>query len=66
MANVRGGLEDSGDLCDPDDPEISLGPRYDLEVSGFLEFARGYRIFRGLDRTGVILRGITWEQVGEW
>lgn len=47
---------------------IPMTPRYlwvHATILRFLEFARGYRIFRGLDRTGVILRGITLEQVDD-
>lgn len=49
------GLEDSEDLCDPDDPRY-LWPRYDLEVS---EFPPRLSDFEGLDRAAVILRRIT-------
>lgn len=55
---MRGGLEDSEDLRDPDDPRY-LWEQYDLEVSGLLGFPGGYRIFTGLlDRTGVIYIGL--------
>lgn len=43
---MRGGSEDSEDLCDPDDPRY-LWPRYDLEVSGFLEFPPRLSDFEG-------------------
>lgn len=54
---MSGGLEDSEDLCDPDDPRY-LWEQYDLEVWGFLGFPRGYRILSSLDRTEVIYIGL--------